>query len=276
MSTFLIILGCKEKSKNEEQQSIHINSYEEDEQLLEEKLSFTNKIWDSLDTILRRRPADTIYRNSIRKSFQENKERQITVYQDFIFENPNSLLSIETLDNMKFAFGKEITSELFAIQSENNKAMEIGKRIENFIELYQNPKITDSYTDFELPNLNGEIIRLSENLGKYTLIDFWASWCGPCRKSNPELIEIYNKYSDKNFKIIGVSVDDDKNSWVKAVKKDNLNWINVSDLRGRENTAALKYGIKGVPTNFLIDDMGIIVAINISSERLDKKLNQNL
>lgn len=263
-SCLVFIISFNGYSQNKNIQS----SYENDKKLLDEKLAYTNKIWDSLSYILRQRPSDTIYRNSIRRQFNKNKDKQLVEYRDFIFENPNSLLSAQTLNNLKFLYGKELTLELYRPMSKEIKSSKLGQTISNFIDLYQDPRVNEEYIDFEMANQNGEKIRLSENLGKYTLIDFWASWCGPCRKSNPELVEIYEMFNNKGLNIIGVSIDDDKNSWIQAIEDDGLAWTNVSDLKGKENTAAITYGVTGVPTNFLINEKGIIIAKDIDMENL--------
>uniref|UniRef100_UPI00404B636E peroxiredoxin family protein n=1 Tax=Gelidibacter sp. TaxID=2018083 RepID=UPI00404B636E len=276
-SLIFLVISCKEKTENKNNLvSNKINTYAEDAELLDEKLAYTNRVWDSLSFILQRKPTDTVYKNKITKQFKENKEKQIRIYQDFIFNNPNSLLSAETLDNMKFIYDKDVTSKLFNNMSEEIKASDIGLRIKNFIDLYENPKVQDPYIDFELPNQNGELIRLSNHLETYTLIEFWASWCGPCRKSNPELVKIYDKFKSKGFTIVGVSVDDNKNSWIEAIEEDGLYWKNLSDLKGKDNTAAIKYGVNGVPSNFLINDKGIIIEVDIKPEVLENILNQKL
>ncbi|MBJ6369692.1 peroxiredoxin family protein [Snuella sedimenti] len=255
------------------QDSKNISSYDRDLKILEEKLVFTNMVWDSLDYILRQRPSDTIYRNVVRQHFKENKQKQLDVYRSFIYENPQSFVSAETLNNLKFLYGKEVTQELFQPMSETIKSSQLGQNISNFIDLSQTPEINDKYVDFELQNQYGEKVKLSEHLGEYTLIEFWASWCVPCRRSNPELVEIHEIFKNRGLNIIGVSVDDDKESWIQAIEEDGLGWINVSDLKGKENTAALKYGITGVPTNFLINNQGIIIAKDVDIIRLKSLIN---
>jgi thiol-disulfide isomerase/thioredoxin len=268
-SYFIIFVSFNGNSQNKNTQNFNkVSSYENDKKLLNEKLAYTNKVWDSLNYILQQRPSDTIYRNSVRRQFKENKDKQLIEYQNFIFENPNSRLSAEILNNLKFIYGKELTKKLFHKMPEKIKKSQLGIDISNFIQLYQNPKVNERYIDFELPNHNGEKIKLSEHLGKYTLIDFWASWCGPCRKSNPELVKIYETYKNKGLTIISISIDDEKKSWTQAIEEDKLVWINVSDLKGKENVAAIKYGISGVPTNFLINEKGIIIAKDIDLKTL--------
>ncbi|WP_082794000.1 peroxiredoxin family protein [Roseivirga seohaensis] len=120
-------------------------------------------------------------------------------------------------------------------------------------------------------NVDGQTIQLSELKGKYTLIEFWASWCGPCRAFNPELVELYN---DQGFEILGVSLDSNKEKWEKAIEKDGLTWPNVSDLKGDNNEAAMIYGVRDIPDNFLIDENGIIIDRFIRGEKLQMRLKQ--
>jgi thiol-disulfide isomerase/thioredoxin len=106
------------------------------------------------------------------------------------------------------------------------------------------------------------------------LVDFWASWCGPCRVENPRLVKLYNQYKDKGFDILGVSLDGNSEAWQKAVKADRLTWTQVSDLKGWNNTAARAYGIKSIPFNLLLDKDGIIIGKNLRGPDLENKLKE--
>lgn len=126
--------------------------------------------------------------------------------------------------------------------------------------------------DFTQNNTAGKPVKLSDYRGKYVLLDFWASWCGPCRAENPNVLDNYEKYHSKGLEILGVSLDDKKDAWLKAIKDDGLEWAHVSDLKGWKNEVAKEYNIRAVPSNFLIDKEGKIVAVDLRGEELTQKL----
>jgi thiol-disulfide isomerase/thioredoxin len=122
--------------------------------------------------------------------------------------------------------------------------------------------------------VNDKPVSLDSYKGKYVLLEFWASWCGPCRAENPNLLAQKKIYGDKGFNILGVSLDKNKELWVKAIEKDGLTWTQVSDLNGWNNAVAVMYGIKAVPANFLIDPSGTIIAQDLRGDALNKKLKE--
>jgi len=140
---------------------------------------------------------------------------------------------------------------------------------------------TYALTNKPAPNLtmndvNGKAISISSFKGKYVLVDFWASWCKPCRQENPNVVAAYNKFKTKNFTILGVSLDEDKQSWIDAIKADGLNWPQMSDLKQWESAAVPTYGIEGIPFNVLIDPTGTIIASNLRGADLEQKLSEVL
>jgi peroxiredoxin len=119
---------------------------------------------------------------------------------------------------------------------------------------------------------NGNIKTLSSLRGKYVLVDFWASWCGPCRAENPNVVSAFEKFKDKRFTVLGVSLDDDKGAWTDAIKADKLNWLHISDLKKWESTVVNTYQFEGIPYNVLIDTNGIIIAKELRGNALQEKL----
>ena len=138
------------------------------------------------------------------------------------------------------------------------------------------PGIGKPAPDITMPDVNGNNFSLSSLKGKYVLVDFWASWCGPCRKENPNVVAVYNKYKDKNFTVLGVSLDKTKDAWVKAIKEDNLTWTHISDLKFWESAAVPLYGFDGIPYNVLVDPNGIIIAKELRGAELEAKLEEVL
>lgn len=207
------------------------------------------------------------------KSYEEMVDNEMK----FVQNNPNNLASAYTLSIMASVFGKEKSTELFSKMSKENQQSEYGKRISSLLSDLNdlNPaEIGEKYRDFSMLNQNGIEKKLSDFNGKIVLLVFWASWCMPCRQENPNLVNTYNKFKANGFEIFAVSLDENKENWIKAIQKDGLNWEHVSDLKGRNNKAALLYRINGIPENILIDKNGLIIGHNLFGENLDKKLTE--
>ncbi|MDP3393641.1 TlpA disulfide reductase family protein [Sediminibacterium sp.] len=137
-------------------------------------------------------------------------------------------------------------------------------------------KIGTEALDFSQKDTLGKLVSLKSFRGKYVLIDFWASWCGPCRAENPNLVNAFNKYANKNFTVLGVSLDDNKASWMNAIRKDKLTWTQVSDLQSWNNKVAQLYKIQSIPANYLLDPSGKIIAKDLRGNELQVKLKELL
>jgi len=144
------------------------------------------------------------------------------------------------------------------------------------LNLFSQMRPGQNAVDLSLPDLNGKTVSLSEFKGKVVLLDFWASWCGPCRHNNPRLVKLYNKFHDKGFEIYGVSLDEDTKSWKKAVRNDKLNWVQVIDDKGWDAISIVTYGINFIPSSFLIDRDGVIRTINAEGSELESSVKDLL
>lgn len=165
-----------------------------------------------------------------------------------------------------------VMEQRFNMLSQDVRNSEIGKSIASSIAYFKVGAVGTDALDFTQNDVDGKPVKFSSFKGKYVLLDFWASWCKPCRMENPNVVKVYNKFKDKNFTIVGVSLDQSKDAWVKAIENDKLTWNHVSDLQQWNNAAAQMYHIQSIPGNFLIDPNGKIVARDLRGEDLEKKL----
>src|SRR5690606_31210110 len=149
-----------------------------------------------------------------------------------------------------------------------------GKALASRILAEKTIRIGTIAPDFVQPDVNGHAVRLSDFRGRYVLVDFWASWCSPCRAENPNLKKAYERYRAKGFAVVAISLDDNKgkDAWLKAIVDDGLTWINVADLKGWSNEVAVLYGVRGVPTNYLIDQNEHIIAKDLRGDNLHNVL----
>lgn len=194
----------------------------------------------------------------------------------YIVKNPSSPISVELVDGKAVMGEYKSVDSLYNLLSAEAKVTNLGKRIAERLEVLKRSSIGTAMKDFTMPSLNGKKVKLSDFKGKYVFVDFWASWCGPCRAENPNVLKAYNKYKNKNFTVLGISLDDKGDKWKEAVIKDKMPWTQVSDLKGFNNEVSSYYGIQAIPTTFLIDPQGKIIAKNLRGEKLHERLAEIL
>jgi peroxiredoxin len=212
--------------------------------------------------------------------FTSMETKRVATRDAFINGHLNSLVSLNLLRaEVDPKHDAALALKFFSKLTPSMQITEEGKEYKTLIDEANILGLGKIAPDFTLKNTKGEEIGLSSFKGKYVLVDFWASWCGPCRKENPNVVEVYKKYSAKNFTVLGVSLDggdSGKQKWIDAIAKDGLMWEQVSELKGWESAVAKLYMIKAIPANFLIDPSGKIIGKDLRGEELEKKLLQVL
>lgn len=181
------------------------------------------------------------------------------VVKDFAWQ-----LNLEEMKAIRAKFDPSLDGTMYVSQ------------IDDFIRRMENVQVGTVAPDFTLPDVDGNPVSLSGLRGKYVLIDFWASWCPDCRKENPNIVAAWNKFKDRNFTILGVSLDRQRDPWLAAIEKDGLTWTHVSDLKDWKSDAAVLYAIRWIPMSFLIDPDGVILAVGLEGEALLQKLEEVL
>jgi len=195
----------------------------------------------------------------------------------YIFNNPKSYVSLSEIRNLQYSNPEYIEySTLYEKLDPSLKKTKIALEIESTLELLKRSAIGQEMKDFIQNDPSGSPISLSSFKGKYVLVDFWAAWCGPCREENPNVLKVYQQFSNMDFTVLGVSLDSNAEKWKKAIEDDKLPWIQVSDLKGWRNEVSVYFGIRGIPANFLLDPNGTIIAKNLMGADLENKLKELL
>jgi thiol-disulfide isomerase/thioredoxin len=198
------------------------------------------------------------------------KEKSTTVKQ-YAIEHPKSIgaayfvtleynYSAQEIDTIYNAFDSSILQSSYV------------KQIKTTLDGLKRTAVGQLAPEFEMQSSNGKLITLSSLRNKYVFVDFWASWCAPCRAESPFIVQAHNRFKNKDFEILGVSLDDERQAWIGAITKDKLRWTQVSELKGWETSVVSLYGIRSIPANFLLDKEGKIIACNLQGTQLQEKL----
>lgn len=218
---------------------------------------------------------DTLYFQAIDKQYRKTINDRADKQVAYATANPNSYFSVVALSEAAGTNRKVLSIEpVYEALNDALKNSDPGKELAARISAARNIVMGAAAPVFTQNDINGQPVALKDRKGKYLLVEFWASWCSPCRAENPNLLKQYTQYKDKGFDILGVSLDDDKQKWAQAIEKDGMPWTQVSDLKGWNNEIGRLYGVRAVPASILLDPEGKIIGINLRGESLNKKLEE--
>jgi peroxiredoxin len=201
---------------------------------------------------------------------------QVSTIRTYIINHPNEPKSLRLLKGLSFAYDYSTIAPLYKLLGTRLKQTPAGLKFGKQLGGMQNVVIGAAAPNFSATDTSGNTVMLSQFKGSYVLLDFWASWCVPCRKVNPALVKVYHRFKAKKFVIIGVSLDRKKAAWINAIKADGLPLYQVSDLQYWDNRVAKLYGIRAIPQSFLIDPDGKLISKNLQGDDLEAKLAEVL
>ena len=215
--------------------------------------------------------------DSLREAYYALNDEKSSIDSIYIVENPSSYASVLALRGTFYMLDSEDLETALTSLDAPLHQMEEYQYMSGKLERMKAVAIGNPYTDFELPTPDGESLKVSEvHNGNVMLIDFWASWCGPCRRANPEVVAIYSEYKEQGFEILGVSLDKDAASWKKAIENDKLTWPQISDLEFWNSEGAELYGVPAIPHTVLVDREGTIIAKNLHGDELREAIESLL
>ena len=249
------------------------SSYIQEEKRISEL--FQNKMKE-----IREQEQDKSKVQELTKTYYDNeyKPAYMAMLKDFIDKNQDNYIGAFALQNLSNFMNPEEMESIIAQSSAFIQSRNIIRKLSQRITNLKKTAVGQPFTDFTVETEDGKKVSLSDYVGKenYVLVDFWASWCGPCRREMPNIVEAYAKYKGKNFEIVGVSLDQDADKWKDAIKKLNITWPQMSDLKGWQNEGAQLYAVNSIPHTMLVDADGTILARGLHGEKLQTKLEEVL